>query len=589
MIGLDPTGGRGRPAIPALVGACWLALGAGSASADPVVSRIDRAPVDGLAIAVFAVLVALTLTVGHAMAWWMRGHRRAGGALESDPVRNGFAIAGEFMSAASLLGIAGLIYSFGFDGLVFSVGWLMGWPLILMLVADPLRNLGRYTFADVAALRFRPGPVRSFAAVGSLATVFFYLIAQMVGAGRLIQVLFGLPYPTAVIVVGVLMILYVTFGGLAATVWMQIAKALFLIVGTSALAFALVIDGSGSADGLFTRAAALHPAGPGLLAPGGFIGGPVEAVSLGCALMFGTAGLPHILMRFFTIADTRVARRAIMIATGLIGYFYLLTFVIGFGAIAVVLDAARPDHLHMPPGPGAEGFSVAQIVGGANMAAIHAADAVGGRLLFGLVSAVAFTTILTVVVGLMLAGATAIGRDLYALSLARGRAGERDELRVTRIAMVVVGAFSVVLGIAFEDHNVALIVSLAFTIAASGNFPVLMAIMYWRGTTTRGIVVGGWLGLGGALAMIATGPVIWRDLFGHERALFPYVNPGLFSMTLGFVGIWLASVTDRSAAGARERASYLAQSVQAQIGSASGGTPADPPPLAQDPPRGFEK
>ncbi|HYH18665.1 MAG TPA: cation/acetate symporter ActP, partial [Azospirillum sp.] len=428
------------------------------------------------AIIMFGVFVAATLGI----TFWAARRTKsakdfyaAGGGITG--FQNGLAIAGDYMSAASFLGIAGLVYMNGFDGLIFSVGWLVGWPLILFLIAERLRNLGKYTFADVASYRFQQTPIRTLAACGSLATVTFYLIAQMVGAGKLIQLLFGMDYIWAVVIVGVLMIAYVTFGGMLATTWVQIIKAVLLLSGASFMAVMILAKFGFSPEALFTRATEVHNKGFAIMQPGSLIHDPISAISLGMALMFGTAGLPHILMRFFTVSDAKEARKSVFYATGFIGYFYILTFTIGFGAIVLILspDANGAYPFLDAAKVAAAGGKVApaMITGGSNMAAIHTANAIGGNLFYGFISAVAFATILAVVAGLTLAGASAVSHDLYASVIAKGRVSESDEIRVSKITTVIIGIVSIFLGIAFENQNVAFMVGLAFVIAASANFP----------------------------------------------------------------------------------------------------------------------
>jgi len=530
------------------------------------------------AAALVGAFVAITLGI----ALWAAGRSRsrqgfyaADGGLTG--LQNGLAMAGDFISAASFLGISGLVYANGYDGLIYAVGWLAGWPLILLLIAERLRNLGSFTFADVACFRQRQAPMRSLAACGTLATVAFYLIAQMVGAGQLIQLLFGLPYAVAVIVTGVLMIVTVSYGGMIATTWVQIIKAVLLLTGTVFMAVMVLAHFGFDLGALFAEAVRVHPkvqaalaagatpaeAAARILGPGSLIGDPVSALSLGMALMFGTAGLPHILMRFFTVADAREARKSVFYATGFIGTFYLLTVVVGFGAITLVMTDPR----FMVPGlPGQPLDPILQLRGSTNMAAVHLARAVGGDVFFSFICAVALATILAVVSGLTLAGASAVSHDLYASVIARGRAAEQDEVKVSKVASLVLGVTAILLAIAFEKQNVAFMVGLAFVIAASANFPILVMSMFWGGLTTRGALIGGWLGLASAVAMLVLGPTVWRDVLGHARPVFPYANPALFSITLAFLGIWAGSVTDRSPSAAAERKAFAAQFVRSQIG-----------------------
>ncbi|QCG97435.1 cation acetate symporter [Azospirillum sp. TSA2s] len=529
------------------------------------------------AIVMFLVFVLFTLGITYWAARRTKSAKdfyAAGGGITG--FQNGLAIAGDYMSAASFLGIAGLVYANGFDGLIYSVGFLVGWPLVLFLIAERLRNLGKYTFADVASYRFQQTPIRTLSACGSLATVTFYLIAQMVGAGKLIQLLFGLDYMVAVIIVGVLMIGYVTFGGMLATTWVQIIKAVLLLSGASFMAFMILAKFGFSPEAMFKAAVDVHPKGLAIMSPGALVSDPVDAISLGLTLMFGTAGLPHILMRFFTVSDAKEARKSVFYATGFIGYFYILTFIIGFGAIVLILGKdANGAYPFLTAAP-AEGIkaAVASVIGGTNMAAIHTAHAIGGDLFFGFISAVAFATILAVVAGLTLAGASAVSHDLYASVFARGRVNEADEIRVSKITTVIIGIVSIILGIAFENQNVAFMVGLAFAIAASTNFPVLLMSMFWGKMTTRGAVMGGAIGLISACVMIVLGPTVWKAVLGHPTAIMGYANPGVFSIILAFAGIWFFSITDNSAQAQKERKDFEDQYVRSQTGLGAEGASA---------------
>jgi cation/acetate symporter len=539
------------------------------AYADAISGHVDKQATNWSAIGMFVAFVALTLGITYWAAKKTRSAAQfytAGGGITG--FQNGLAIAGDYMSAASFLGISGLVYLNGYDGLIYSVGWLVGWPIVTFLIAEPLRNLGKFTFADVASFRFSQTPIRILAACGTLVTVAFYLIAQMVGAGALIQLLFGLPYAYAVVGVGALMIIYVTFGGMVATTWVQIIKACLLLAGATFMAFAVLNQFGFNPGALFAKAVEVHPKHLAIMSPGALITDPLSAISLGLALMFGTAGLPHILMRFFTVADAKAARKSVFYATGFIGYFYILTFIIGFGAI--VLVSTNPEFLS----DAAKGLT--GIRGGSNMAAIHLADAVGGNLFLGFISAVAFATILAVVSGLTLAGASAISHDLYATVVKGGKANEQDEIRVSKISTVILGVIAVILGIVFEKQNVAFMVGLAFSIAASCNFPVLLMSIMWRGMTTRGAVVGGFLGLISALVGVIFSPAVWEATLGNPKgsALFQISNPALFSMAIAFGGIWLVSKFDNSRRGAEDRAGFDAQYVRSQTGIGATGASA---------------
>ena len=524
-------------------------------AADAISGEVQRQPLNISAIVMFVIFVAATLFITY---WASKRNRSAsdyyaaGGRITG--FQNGLAIAGDYMSAASFLGISALVYTSGYDGLIYSIGFLVGWPIILFLIAERLRNLGKYTFADVASYRLKQTEVRTLSASGSLVVVALYLIAQMVGAGKLIELLFGLQYHVAVVLVGILMVLYVLFGGMLATTWVQIIKAVMLLSGASFMAIMVMKSVNFDIGTLFSEAVKVHEKGIAIMSPGGLVADPISAISLGLALMFGTAGLPHILMRFFTVSDAKEARKSVFYATGFIGYFYILTFIIGFGAILLV--STNPDFKD----------ATGALLGGTNMAAVHLADAVGGSLFLGFISAVAFATILAVVAGLTLAGASAVSHDLYASVIKKGKANEADELRVSKYTTVVLGVVAIGLGILFEKQNIAFMVGLAFSIAASCNFPVLFLSMFWSRLTTRGAVYGGWLGLVSAVSLMILGPTVWVKVLGHAQAIFPYEYPALFSMAVAFVGIWLFSVTDKSQNALDEHAKFFPQFVRSQTG-----------------------
>ncbi len=538
--------------------------------AGDAISATEKQPLNLHAIGMFVLFVSMTLGI----TYWAAGRTKsasdfytAGGGITG--FQNGLAIAGDYMSAASFLGISAAVMASGYDGLIFAIGFLVGWPVITFLMAERLRNLGKFTFADVAGYRFRQAPIRAFAATGTLVVVAFYLIAQMVGAGQLIKLLFGLEYWMAVVIVGGLMMVYVLFGGMTATTWVQIIKAILLLCGASFMAFMVLLNYGFSPEAMFADAVRIKSevaaaagkspedaakVGQAIMGPGSFIKDPISAISFGMALMFGTAGLPHILMRFFTVPDAKEARKSVFWATTWIGYFYILTFIIGFGAITFVLT--NPQFLD------AKGA----LLGGGNMAAIHLANAVGGNVFLGFISAVAFATILAVVAGLTLSGASAVSHDLYATVFKQGKADSASELRVSRITTLCLGFIAVVLGIAFEKQNIAFMVSLAFAIAASANFPVLFLSVLWKDCTTRGAVIGGFIGLGTAVALTVLSKSVWVDVLHNEAAIFPYASPALFSMTAGFLGIWLFSITDRSAQAAQERAAFPSQQIRSETG-----------------------
>jgi len=514
-----------------------------------------------VAIAMFVVFVAITLGITK----WAAARTKtaadfytAGGGITG--FQNGLAIAGDYMSAASFLGISGLVFANGFDGLIFSIGWLVGWPVITFLMAERLRNLGKFTFADVAAYRFAQTPMRTFAATGSLVVVAFYMIAQMVGAGQLIKVLFGLEYTVAVILVGVLMMCYVLFGGMTATTWVQIIKAIMLLTGATFMALAVLWKFGFNPEALFAKAVEIHSKHDAIMSPGVLIKDPVSAISVGMALMFGTAGLPHILMRFFTVPSAKEARKSVGWATTWIGYFYILTFIIGFGAIVMLTQSPE---LYYVDGDITKGLK-----GGGNMAAVHLSNAVGGNIFLGFISAVAFATILAVVAGLTLSGASAVSHDLYATVLKHGNADSASELRVSRITTICLGIVAVFLGIAFEKENVAYMVMLAFVIACSANFPILFMSVLWKDCTTKGAVAGGVVGLVSSVVLTILSASVWEAVLKNPKgsAWFPYSSPAIFSMTAAFVVIYIVSKMDNSKQAQLERSLYPAQRVRSETG-----------------------
>jgi len=511
---------------------------AGPTSTDSVARTTQIGEPNLVAMGFFFAFIAITLGITY---WAARRTRTtedfyaAGRSISAG--QNGFALAGDYMSAASFLGIAGLVSTTGFDGLIYSTGWLVGWPVVLFLIAEPLRNLGKYTFADVVAIRLRQTPVRIAAAIGTLATVIFYLIAQMVGAGGLIRLMFGLTYETAVIVVGAAMIAYVLFGGMIATTWVQIVKAVLLLGGATLLALMVLSRFDFNPIALFQAASTRF--GDAVLAPGRLVANPLDAVSLGMALMFGTAGLPHILMRFYTVPDARAARRSVFFATGLIGFFYLMTFILGFGAMVLVTPEV-----------------ITAVDKGGNMAAPLLAEALGGTPFLGFIAAVAFATILAVVAGLTLSGAAALSHDLWVSVARRGNATPIEQLRVARLATVVLGIIAVVLGIVFKGQNVAFMVSLAFAIAASANFPALLLSIFWRGCSTLGVVTSMLVGTISTLLLIYLSPTIQIDILQQQSAIFPLKNPALITIPLSFaVGIVVSLLAPE--ADAREKFGQL--------------------------------
>jgi cation/acetate symporter len=520
-------------------------------------------PVNWHAVIMFLIFVSITLVI----TYWAATRTKtasdfyaAGRGITG--FQNGLAIAGDYMSAASFLGIAALVYFNGFYGLIYSVGWLVGWPLILFLIAERLRNLGKYTYADVASFRLKQGPVRTMAAIGSLIVVIWYLIGQAVGAGQLLHTLVPqMSYKLSIVIVGALIIIYVTFGGMKATTWVQIIKAGLLLGGATLMAIGVMSHEGFSFEKLFSEAVSVHPKHLEIMksvVPIGAKANPIESISLGLTLMFGTAGLPHILMRFFTVTDAKAARKSVLYGTCFIGYFYILTFIIGFGAI--VLVANNPQYVIDAS------KNILNLKGGGSMPAVYLSHALGGDFFLGFIAAVAFATILAVVSGLTLAGASALSHDIYANVIMKGKATERQEVWVSKMCVIGLGVVAVLLGIAFEKQNVAYIVALTFSIAACANFPILVMSVFWRGLTTRGAVAGGYVGIFGSIGLLIIGPTVWTKVLELGPAIFPYDFPTFFVLPAVLIVAWVVSVTDSSESAANERALFDAQKVRSETG-----------------------
>ena len=543
-----------RLSVLALTAAPALAL----ANKPGLTGEIQKQPTNWHAIFMFMLFVAMTMCI----TWWASRRNKsaadfytAGGGITG--FQNGMAIAGDYMSAATLLGLTAMLYTSGYDGYIYMMAFFAGWPIILFLMAERLRNLGRFTFSDITAYRLDQGKIRTMAAVSSLTVVCFYLIAQMVGAGQLIKLLFGLDYNIAIFAVGILMMVYVTFGGMTATTWVQIIKAgLLLFGGTLVMLLAFSQFGFSYTD-LVSSAMNVHKLGDKLMYPGSLLADPVTAISLGLGLMFGTAGLPHILMRFFTVTDAKEARKSVLYASGIVAYFFNVIFIMGLCSIIIV--GQNPSFF--------EGGDISgKLIGGGNMVAMHLAKAVGGNMLLGFMAAVAFATILAVVAGLALAGASAISHDLYARVIMKGKASEASELRVSKFATVGLGFLAIILGILFEKQNVAFMVGLAFGVAAAANFPVLILSMYWKGLTTRGALWGGYGGLVSAVLFVVLSKSVWVDVLGNASPLFPYTQPALFAMPVAFLLAYIFSKTDSSVRAKDEIAAFEDQYVRAQTG-----------------------
>ena len=537
-----------------LLAAPALALAAGPA----MEGAIQKQATNWHAIIMFLIFVALTMGITY---WAARRTKSAadfytaGGGITG--FQNGMAIAGDYMSAATLLGLTAMTFTSGYDGYIYMLAFFAGWPIILFLMAERLRNLGRFTFSDITAYRLDQGKIRTMAAISSLTVVCFYLIAQMVGAGQLIKLLFGLDYNVAIFAVGILMMVYVTFGGMVATTWVQIIKAGLLLAGGT-LVMVLAFSQFGfSYSEMVTRVTEVHKLGDKLMYPGSLLADPVTAISLGLGLMFGTAGLPHILMRFFTVTDAKEARKSVLYASGFVAYFFNVIFIMGLASIVIV--GQNPEFFE-------GGDLQGKLIGGGNMVAMHLSKAVGGNMLLGFLAAVAFATILAVVSGLALAGASAISHDLYARVIKKGQVSETDEIRVSKYATVALGLLAIVLGIAFEKQNIAFMVGLAFGVAAAANFPVLILSMYWKGLTTRGALWGGYGGLVSAVLFVLFSKSVWVDVLGNAAPLFPYTQPALFAMPVAFLLAYIFSKTDSSVRAKNEIEAFDDQYVRAQTG-----------------------
>lgn len=535
-----------------------LAISSMAFAGPPLEGAAEIQATNWTAIIMFGIFVLLTMGI----TYWASTRTKstsdfytAGGGITG--FQNGMAIAGDYMSAATLLGLTAMVYTKGYDGYIYMLAFFAGWPIILFLMAERLRNLGKFTFSDITAYRLDEGKVRTMAAISSLTVVCFYLIAQMVGAGQLIKLLFGLEYNVAIFAVGMLMMVYVTFGGMVATTWVQIIKAGMLLFGGTLVMLLAFSQFDFSFHKLVERATTVHALGFKLMAPGSLLADPVTAISLGLGLMFGTAGLPHILMRFFTVTDAKAARKSVLYASGFVAYFFNVIFIMGLCGILIV--GQNPDFF--------EGGTVGgKLIGGGNMVAMHLAGAVGGNLLLGFLAAVAFATILAVVSGLALAGASAISHDLYSRVIMKGRATEANEIRVSKIATICLGFVAIILGILFEKQNIAFMVGLAFGVAAAANFPVLILSMFWKGLTTRGALVGGYGGLISAVLMVVLSKSVWVDVLGYKAAIFPYTQPALFAMPVAFLLAYIFSKTDSSFRADEEIAAFDDQYVRSQTG-----------------------
>jgi cation/acetate symporter len=535
-----------------------LAVAALAYAGGPLEGVTEKQATNWHAIIMFCIFVTMTMGI----TYWASSRTKstadfytAGGGITG--FQNGLAIAGDYMSAATLLGLTAMVYTQGYDGYIYMLAFFAGWPIILFLMAERLRNLGKFTFSDITAYRLDEGKVRTMAAISSLTVVCFYLIAQMVGAGQLIKLLFGLEYNVAIFAVGILMMVYVTFGGMVATTWVQIIKACMLLAGGTLVMILAFSQFDFSFQNLVEKATAVHKLKDKLMYPGSLLADPVTAISLGLGLMFGTAGLPHILMRFFTVTDAKEARKSVLYASGFVAYFFNVIFIMGLCGILIV--GQNPEFF--------EGGTVGgKLIGGGNMVAMHLAKAVGGNMLLGFLAAVAFATILAVVSGLALAGASAISHDLYARVIMKGQASETKEIQVSRIATICLGFVAIILGILFEKQNIAFMVGLAFGVAAAANFPVLILSMFWKGLTTRGALFGGYGGLVSAVTLVVLSKSVWVDVLHNPAPLFPYGQPALFAMPVAFLLAYIFSKTDSSARAKLEIDAFEDQYVRGQTG-----------------------
>lgn len=556
-----------KAALRALVAICSVML-SDEAMADGVlqVGPPPEPTIQWLAIVVFMAFVSLTLVITYVAAkrtGTTEEFYSAGGNLTG--FQNGMAIAGDWMSAATFLGMSGLVFTFGLDGIVYAIGAAISWPVIMFILSDRVRNLGRHTYMDVIAFRLDNVAIRTLGSFSGLTIIFLYLTAQMVGAGALIQILFGLPYWVAVVLVGVLMSIYVSFGGMLATSWIQIIKAAILLVGGTLLGTMALSHFDFSLDQMLDSARAASPLGEDVLLPGNLLKDPVAAISLGLAFLFGPAGLPHILMRFYTVPDGRTARQSVSWASLFIAYFQIVVFLIGLAAITLL--AGQSQYF------GADG----KLIGGANMAALHLSDLLGGQWLLGVVSAVTFATIIAVVAGLTLSAASTFSHDIYATVIARGRRDEKREILISRLATIAVGVVAIGLGILFEKQNVAFMATLSLAVAASVNFSLLFLSLFWSGLTTRGTVWGGAVGLVSSITMVCLSAAVWVDILGNAQAIFPYPHPTIFSLPLTLLVAIVVSMLDKSPRAQAERAAYRQQLVISEMGQAGAKTPSTDP------------
>lgn len=495
-------------------------------------------PTGNIAIVLFFLVIAATL----AITYWAQKRSKstaelyaAGGKIK--PWQNGWAIAGDLLSASTFLGGAGMFFSAGYDSTIYTFGPLIGFVIMLAYIAGPMRRLGRFTFVDAAATRLSPVPIRIVGAVSALAVTLMYLIGQMLGAGGLIEILFGIPYNISVIIIGALMVIYVAFGGMLATTWVQLIKAFILTGGMMFVSFLCLAQTGFSMDTLYARAGEVHALGASLFLPGGMKLSSIEATSLLLAFVLGIPGMPHILMRFFTVPDATAARRSLVIGMSVVGVvYYLVFFIIAPSGVAFLTN--NPDF--MAPG--------GDVPGGSNMVALHLARYLGGDALLGIMAAAAFATILAVVAGLTVAAASSISHDLYSKVIARDNPSEKRERMIFRVSSVVIGAIGIALGIAFEGQNILFLTGLVFAIAASACFPILVMAMFWSRLTTAGAVAGGFTGLILSVGLIIAGPSVWVQILGHTAPIFPLSQPTIVSAPSAFIVMIVVSLLTRETA-----------------------------------------
>ena len=539
-----------------VVAAAWL-LSSSVLASEVISGVVEKQPLNMPAIIIFVLFVLTTLCI---TVWAAKKTRTksdfytAGGGIPA--WQNGIAISGDFLSAATLLGMTSGIYAMGVDGITLIAGTLGAWPIVLFLIAERLRNLGRFTFIDVITFRLTATALRPIAAIASLVVLMFYLIAQLVGAGKLIQLLFGLDYKVAIISVSVLMMIYVALGGMLAATWVQFIKAILLIIGGTVLAALLFKEFNFDFNLIFASAIDSHPQHDGIMEVGKWLKDPLSVISLGITLVFGFIGLPHILMRLFTVKDAVDARKSAFYAISIIGYFQLLIIVIGFGAISLLIN--NPDY-HDSSG---------SLIGGGNMVVMHVTHMLGGDILLGFIAAVTFATILAVVSGLTISAAATIAHDLYAGFIAKGEVTEKTEMLVSRAAVVGMGSVAVIFGLIFEHQNIVFISNMAMAVAASANAPLLIMAMYWRRLTSRGAIAGICVGLLSSVLFLCLGPQVMIDILGMDKAIFPYTYPSVVSVPLAFLAIWFFSVNDKSARAEKERQAFDEQFVVSETGIA---------------------